>query len=223
MPLSRRTLLAAGLAGGCIRPAWAEGWFELKDDDGAPVENMRTAVELVAPIDELPGRMMLGTDSPFVRIIEFFDYNCPACRRAAPDMEALVRQDDEVGVVLVHNPILATSSRVAAAFSIAIATRHGQDMALRFHAEMFRRPGPVTAGKLRTVTSEIGLDPQIVGREAEALATAVKAHEDAAAALGFGVTPSFVLGSVSLLGYPGAKAMRRFTQSAAQCGEPLCR
>lgn len=220
--LSRRSVLAGVLAVGTALPARAQGWFDLKDDDGAPVENMRLAVELVAPVDDLPGRMVLGTQTPYVRLIEFFDYNCPACRRAAPDLEALVRRDDEVGVVLVHNPILARSSRIAAAHAIAISTRHGPDPALRFHAAMFRRPGPVSAGKLRAVTSEIGLDPETVAQDAAAMSPAVKAHEDVATALGLAVTPSFVIGSVGLLGYPGPAAMRRFVQQAAACGEASC-
>lgn len=220
--LSRRTVLAGALAAGWALPARAEGWFDLTDDAGAPVENMRVAVELTAPVDELPGRMMLGAETPFVRLIEFFDYNCPACRSAASDLEALVRHDGELGVLLVHNPILARSSRIAAAHAIAIATRHEQGQALRFHAVMFRRPGPVSAGKLRAVMAEIGLDPQAVSEDVQDMTGAVKAHEDVATALGFAVTPSFVLGSVSLLGYPGPGALRRFTQAAAQCGEVSC-
>jgi protein-disulfide isomerase len=214
--------MAAALACGWARPSCADGWFDLQDDAGKPVENMRLAVELVAAIDRLPGRMALGPDVPFVRMVEFFDYNCPICRRAAPELEALVTADGDLGVVLAHNPILAQSSRIAAAHSIAIATRHGQDVALRFHAGMFSRPGPVSPAKLQAVAAGIGLDPGAVAEEAEAMGPAVQAHADLAAALGFGVTPSFVLGSVGLLGYPGPTAMRRFTLAAAQCGDVAC-
>lgn len=214
--------MAAALASGWARPSRAEGWFDLRDDGGAPIENMRLAVELVAPIDRLPGSMSLGPNVPLVRVIEFFDYNCPICRRASPELETLVAADGELGVVLVHNPILAQSSRLAAAHAIAIATRHGQDLALRFHAGMFSRPGPVSPAKLQAVAAGIGLDPATVAGEAEAMGPAVKAHADLAAALGFAVTPSFILGSVGLLGYPGPMAMRRFAQAVAKCGDVTC-
>lgn len=220
--LTRRGVLAATLAAACYRPARAEGWFDLQDDGGRPVENMRLAVELVAEIGRLPGRMLLGPDVPFVQMVEFFDYNCPICRQAAPELESLARSDGDLGVVLVHNPILAPSSRGAAAYAIAIATRHGQGPALRFHAAMLKRPGPVSAEKLRAVVGEIGLDAELIASEAEGAAPVVKAHADLAASLGFAVTPAFVLGSVGLLGYPGAASMRRFTQAAAKCGDVQC-
>jgi protein-disulfide isomerase len=219
--LTRRTLVAAALAG-VVAPVRAQGWFDLRDDKGEVVENMRVAVELVAAVDQLPGRMMLGPDVPFVRMIEFFDYNCPICRRAARDLELLVGTDGDLGVMLVHNPILAPSSRTAAAYAIAIATRRGPDLALRFHADMFSRPGAVSPLKLRSVVEAIGLDPDAVERDAGAMAPAVKDHADLAASLGFAVTPSFILGSVSLLGYPGPASMRRFTESAAKCGDVQC-
>lgn len=180
------------------------------------------AVELVAAVDQLPGRMRLGPDVPFVRMIEFFDYNCPICRRAAPELDALVRSDGDLGVELVHNPILAATSRLAAAYAIAIASRHGQDLALRFHAAMFTRPGPVSPEKLKAITDEMGLDHRVVSGEADAAGPAVKAHAGLAAGLGFGVTPSFVLGSVGLIGYPGAASMRRFVQMVAKCGDVQC-
>jgi protein-disulfide isomerase len=217
--LTRRALLAAALAGGAL-PSHAEGWLALRDDAGESIEDMRLAVELVAVVDKLLGLMALGPDVPFVRMVEFFDYNFSICQCAAPGLETLVRTDRDLGVMLVHNPILAPTLRVAAAH--AIATRHGQDLALRFHAGMFSRPGPVSPSKLQVATARIGLDLGAVAREAEAMSPAVKTHTDLAAALGFAATPSFILGSVDLLGYPGPTAMRLFTLAAAQCGDVVC-
>ena len=183
---------------------------------------MRLAIELVAAIDRLPGRTALG---PTCRSFARSNSSTTTARSAVgrrPSWRLSSPSDGDLGVVLVHNPILAQSSRVAAAHAIAIATRYGKELALRFHAGMFARPGPVSPAELEVVTAGIGLDPRAVAREAEAVAPTVKVHADLAAALGFGVTPSFVLGSVGLLGYPGPTAMRRFTLAAARCGDVLC-
>src|SRR5580698_7824921 len=52
-----------------------------------------------------PGTAMLGAANPEVTLVEYFDYNCPYCRKLAPEIHALVDQNHTVGVVFKDWPI----------------------------------------------------------------------------------------------------------------------
>ena len=85
----RRTVLTS-LSFGAIalstRESFAQGvdrWFPIKGDDGKPVANLRLPVELTSEVDELKGLIRIGAKQPDVTVVEFYDYNCPFCRKAA--------------------------------------------------------------------------------------------------------------------------------------------
>ncbi|OZB20162.1 MAG: hypothetical protein B7X55_01175, partial [Rhodobacterales bacterium 34-62-10] len=43
-----------------------------------------------------PNAPVLGNPEGDVTVVEFFDYNCPYCRRAKPEIEALLAADPDV-------------------------------------------------------------------------------------------------------------------------------
>ena len=48
-----------------------------------------------------------------VTVVEFFDYNCPYCRRMEPVLNALLRSDPKVRIVYRDWPIFGPASREA--------------------------------------------------------------------------------------------------------------
>ena len=52
-------------------------------------------------------------------IVEFFDYNCPYCKRAMPEVNALMAEDTNVRLVLREWPILSEGSAFAARAALA--------------------------------------------------------------------------------------------------------
>ncbi len=60
---------------------------------------------MTSEVETLPGVVWTGSATPGVTLIEFFDYNCPYCRKAMPDIHALVRSTPDLRVGLVNNPI----------------------------------------------------------------------------------------------------------------------
>src|SRR3954463_1569892 len=68
-------------------------WFAVTSDDGKPVPNMRLPVEVASEVDELQGVIWVGLPSREITLIEFFDYNCPYCRKAMPDLHWLMRDE----------------------------------------------------------------------------------------------------------------------------------
>ena len=58
-----------------------------------------------------------------ITLVEFFDYNCGYCKRAAADTEALLGADSHVRFVLKEFPILGPRSVDAAQVAVAAACR----------------------------------------------------------------------------------------------------
>jgi protein-disulfide isomerase len=65
------------------------------------------------------GTAVLGTMDPEVTVVEYFDYNCPFCRKLAPSIHALVEGDHKVAVVFKEWPIFGGISVYAARCALA--------------------------------------------------------------------------------------------------------
>jgi protein-disulfide isomerase len=66
-----------------------------------------------------PGSAVLGAKNPEVTVVEYFDYNCPYCRKLAPSIRALVESDHKVAVVFKEWPIFGGISVYAARCALA--------------------------------------------------------------------------------------------------------
>ena len=60
-----------------------------------------------------------GNQAGDVTIVEFFDYNCPFCKKAQPDLEKLVATDAGIRVVYKDWPIFGAGSTAAARIALA--------------------------------------------------------------------------------------------------------
>jgi len=56
---------------------------------------------------------------PTVTIVEYFDYNCPYCRRLHPTLKKLIADDDKVALVYKDWPVLGDVSTYAARCALA--------------------------------------------------------------------------------------------------------
>jgi protein-disulfide isomerase len=221
--LTRRALfrLAVGAAALVASPAAAQQWVEVNDDAGEPIPNLRVPAEL-DPF-RLPGVLWFGPVAPDVTLFEFSDYNCPVCKQAAPHLDQLVRQTPGLRLGLVHNPILSPKSREAA-HVVTLALRiAGPQRAYALHQRLFSLRGTVDGARATAAANELGVDlasadAQMTGQAEEALA----AHEKLANAIGFSVTPSYVLNGIGLFGHPGPKSLSRMAQSVKDCDALTC-
>ena len=46
-----------------------------------------------------PGTGPVGAFKPDVVVVEYFDYNCPYCKKLVPTLKALLAQDSSIGLV----------------------------------------------------------------------------------------------------------------------------
>jgi len=66
-----------------------------------------------------PGLETTGARHPDVTIVEYFDYNCPYCRRLVPTLRQLVAGDGKIALIYKDWPILGEVSVYAARCALA--------------------------------------------------------------------------------------------------------
>jgi len=186
-----------------------EAWYPLKGDDGKPAANMRLPVELTSEIDQLPGVIWIGSANSAVTVYEFYDYNCPFCRVAARDLPKVVQHMPDLRLGLVNNAVLGLGSVQAAKVELAVLRLMGPRAAYNFHGALFEIRGAKDGPRALAVGEKIGLPRRQLEEAADSgdVSRMLSEQVRLAAALGLAATPSFVAGTVGVLGYPGPKAL----------------
>src|SRR5918993_356046 len=133
MILSRRTLLAGLAASGTGLPAFAQS---------APEPHL-VPIELVEDTLALPSAVRLGHKHGDVIMIEYFDYNCPWCKRSAQDLPALLKAEPDLSYVLINFAVLSPQSVAATRAALAYLQLHGPERYLPLHLALFALRGTV--------------------------------------------------------------------------------
>jgi protein-disulfide isomerase len=229
--LDRRTLLrsAAATVLAAASPGRAGsqsggGWYPLKGDDGKPAANMRLPVELTSEIEYLPGVIWVGAANSAVTLYEFYDYNCPYCRVAAADLPKLMQRMPDFRLGLVNNAILGPRSVQAAKVELALLELRGQRAAYDFHRALFETRGAKDGPWALDVAERMGVSRAQLegGADSSEIVRVLARQVRLAADLGLAATPSFVAGTIGVLGYPGPKALAGMVASLDKCGEVIC-
>jgi protein-disulfide isomerase len=222
---NRRDLVAALagglLAAGPVAPAWG-AVTTLEADDGSPIRNFAVPRRLVP--SDLSGLTTRGGTASDLVIYEIFDYNCGYCRRAASEIEDVLRADAKLSLALLHNPILSPASLEAARWQQAVFRRHGAERAYAYHLALFAARGFVDGAKARAIAADMGLDAVPSEREPER--SRVEGDLDLqrrrVADLGLRITPSFVIADTAFIGWPGGATLRGMVAAARRCGTLRC-
>lgn len=228
--IERRSVLAviAGMAAAHPSRVLAQAanqWFAVTGDDGHPVPNTRAPIELVEEIEELPGAIWSGPPSGAVKLVEFYDYNCPWCRAAEAARDELRRTNPDLRVGIVNNPILSPGSAQAAKVDLALLKLKGAKASFALHQRLFAQPGRVDGPRALDIASAAGA---VDRAELERVADGPEVREmlgrqmRLAASLGLAATPSYVIGGAALLGYPGPESLKRVVEAARRCGTIVC-
>ena len=163
-----------------------------------------------------PNAPVLGNPEGDVTVVEFFDYNCPYCRRAKPEIEALLAADPNVRLVYREWPILGEGSVFAA--RAALAARE-QGLYEDFHWAMMGMNGRAEESAVLRIAEEIGLDIVQLRRDMEAqeIDAHIQTSMRLARALGITGTPSFVIGDALV---PGVVDVERLQTLVSDAREP---
>ena len=149
-----------------------------------------------------------GNPEGDVNIVEWFDYNCPYCRKIAPEIQQVVQDDGKVRLVLKEWPILGEVSKFGA--RMAMAAKY-QDKYQAAHEAMIGVSSKLTEPRIRELLAGAGIDMDRLNRDAttnaKAIDTILARNHDQAVAFGFKGTPSFIVGKFRV---PGILTMAEF-------------
>ena len=164
-----------------------------------------------------PHQVTLGNPHGDVTLVEFFDYSCGYCRRALPDMLALIKSDPNLKIVLKEFPILGPGSIEAArvAVSVRMEDPNGEKY-LAFHEQMLGGAGPASKEKALAVAKDLGFDTAKLEQDMTSQEVAATFNEDMklAGALGITGTPTYVVGKDVVLGAVGLMNLQGHIDSA---------
>lgn len=149
-----------------------------------------------------------GNKDGDVNIVEWFDYNCPYCRKIAPEIQQVVQDDGKVRLVLKDWPILGDVSKFAA--RVVLAARY-QDKYMPAHEALIGVSSRLTEPRVRELVAGAGVDMDRLNRDLTARAGDIdtilgRTHQQAVA-FGFKGTPSFIVGKFRV---PGILTMAEF-------------
>ena len=150
-----------------------------------------------------------------VTLVEFFDYECPFCKRVAPELEKLVANDPKVRVVYKEFPILGPVSVIAAKAALAAQAQGKYEP---FHNALLAdatKEHELTEAHIIEIAKNAGVDLDRLKADVANpdLDLRINANRQLAQALGITGTPGLIVGD-SLA--PGALPYDRLAQMVAQ-------
>jgi protein-disulfide isomerase len=160
-----------------------------------------------------PDVPVAGNPQGDIAIVEWFDYQCPYCRKLEPELRQVVQDDGKVRLVLKDWPILGPVSVVAA--RMAMACKY-QDKYLQAHDAMLGVNSKLTEPRIDELLAGAGIDVDRAKHDLAANGKAIDAilarNNEQAEGLGFNGTPSFIVGKFRV---PGVLTMAQFQQVVA--------
>jgi protein-disulfide isomerase len=163
-----------------------------------------------------PADPVRGNPNGDVTIVEFFDARCSYCKQMHPAMDALLRRDPNVRVVMKDLPILGPNSVVAARALLA-AQRQGRYVAFQ-DALMALRVEP-TEAVLREQAQRVGLDWTRLRRDMDdpAIMRRIEANLRLAQEIGVDGTPAMVIAARGTPAFvPGAVDLPQLERLVAE-------
>ncbi|MCC0015006.1 MAG: DsbA family protein [Rhodobiaceae bacterium] len=162
-----------------------------------------------------------GNPAGDVTVVEFFDYNCPYCRRALGDIDALLQSDPGVKVVFKEFPVLSEESYDAALVGIAMQR---QGLYMEFHEKLLAHQGRANKAIAMQLAQDLGADMAQIEADVADPKTIETIRQTHALAdeLGINGTPAYVIGDQVLVGLAPLTELQAQVAEVRQNGCRTC-
>ncbi len=194
---------------------------EFRGDDGKPAPTWRLPSEISL---DLPGLIVVGGRSPDAILYEFFDYNCPWCKKSAADLDRFVAGDKDFSLRLVQNAMLSLGSVQAAKVAMAARALADDKRAYALHRAMLGHRGQIDGMAAMGHAKKLGFDMKALEAKAdsEEMRKQLTLHTQTGRALGMDATPSFAMNGMGVGGWPGSKTIARMVKNVRACERISC-
>ena len=184
----------------------------------AAEEEQRAAEAIGTLLDQLNENELSpvgGNPDGDVTIVEFYDYNCPYCKREAAEITKLLAEDGNIRFVYKEWPILSPDSEVAA--RVALATwQQDQEAYFRLHDAMMAHRGKLDKATIMAYAEAEDLD--MAQLEQDMSSAAVEAEiqhvRQLAKQIGLTGTPAYIIDGKLVPGAVGIEELRKLVDAA---------
>jgi protein-disulfide isomerase len=156
---------------------------------------------------------VLGNPNGDLTVVEYFDYQCPYCKKLAPDIAQVVREDGKIRLVLKDWPIFGAVSRSAA--QLALAAKY-QNKYQEAHDALIGAKEKLSDANIPELLTKAGVNVEKARQDLQAHQKTVDdvltRNDKQADAFGFQGTPGFIVGFFRV---PGVVEMKVFKQIIA--------
>ncbi|MBT4770220.1 MAG: DsbA family protein [Rhodospirillaceae bacterium] len=165
-----------------------------------------------AEIFDDPGSPVSGNPEGNVTIAEFYDYNCPYCKKSHADLMAMISEDGNIRFVHKEYPILGPGSLFAAKAALAARKQEKYEV---FQSALMDYPGKLDDWSVMDVAADAGLNVSQLEKDMEdPLLDADLARIRALAkSLGIDGTPAYIINDRLI---PGAVPIKSIQEIVAE-------
>ena len=155
----------------------------------------------------------LGNPDGDLTVVEYFDYQCPYCKKLAPEIAQVIREDGKIRLVLKDWPIFGAVSRSAA--QLALAAKY-QNKYQEAHDALIGAKEKLSDANMPELLTKAGVDVEKAKQDLQAhqktIDDLLSRNDKQADAFGFQGTPGFIVGFFRV---PGVVEMKVFKQIIA--------
>jgi protein-disulfide isomerase len=181
----------------------------------APAQEQGAASDVLSKDAVLrdPENPVLGNPQGDITIVEYFDYQCPYCKKISPVLDQVVNEDKKVRLVFKDWPILGEPSGYAARLVLAAKYQNKYEAA---HRALMSKVGRLTEAVIDETLTKAGVDVAKAKADLAANKAAIdgllKRNNEQAEEFGFRGTPAFVVGTFRV---PGGLTAEQFKLAIA--------
>lgn len=159
-----------------------------------------------------------GNPNGDITIVEFMDYRCGYCKKAFPEMEALIAGDGNIRYIVKEFPILGEASLLASQFAIAVKIVAGDEAYEVVHNTLMEFRGEMSQNNLNRLANNLDLEVAAITVEMEGneVAEIINDNRLLGKSLRITGTPTFVVQDQMLRGYVPYEQMVRIVATVRQ-------
>jgi len=156
-----------------------------------------------------------GNPDGDITIVEFVDYKCGYCRKAAELVRELIAKDTNIRFVVKEFPILGEASLISSKFAIAVKNIGGPEKYKVVHDILLALAAEPTEIYLRRIAKELELNPKELfeAMQSDLVAQEIDQTGELAQKLQISGTPTFILGDQFLRGFVPLEILSKAIQS----------
>jgi protein-disulfide isomerase len=162
-----------------------------------------------------PASPSTGATAPEVTIVEYFDYNCPYCKRLVPVFQALMASDPTVALVYKDWPILSAASIYAAHCALAAKW---QGKYIQAHDALINGPRLSSSEQVDGIFRKADIDMTRLKADLDRHAGTIEAlldrNDSEARALSLRGTPGVLVGRQLVSGMPDLPTLQKLVARA---------